>query len=307
MAVALAKTESRQGREKQRSFDEPRPGTGVKGITYLLIRLYNTGKSRQGARPKLRELDHVEASAELTLSRKEFAALKLKKWPGFFLQEYPARSIHETNKSIIVRLECPPVAEVVTFEVSKMLPLSEPRISSQHSQRFDPASAAYRNAAYAASLRAFAWRCHELEERLQFLEVSGLLKEKGEPSGPPAKTKQAVEAEQQAQRSPQSSGKARALKLERLQDKRGKKPAQQITDRDRDMARLAFEEQPPLAIAVYLDDCNYPTPKTWRTPKFAPKGEKYETGIRVSRLRKSFCELISKAKRKHPIPAPDPN
>ncbi len=114
-------------------------------------------------------------------------------------------------------------------------------------------------------------------------------------------------AEQQTRGSPQSSGKPGPLKLERLQDKRGKKPAQQIIDRDRDMARLAFEGRPPLAIAVYLDDCNYPTPKTWRTPKFAPKGEKYQTGIRVSRLRKSFCELISKAKRKYPIPAPAPN
>ena len=109
-------------------------------------------------------------------------------------------------------------------------------------------------------------------------------------------------AEQQARHSPQASDKAEARKLERLQDKRGKKPAQQIIDRDGDMARLSFEGQLPPAIAVYLDDCNYPTPKTWRTPRFAPKGEKYETGIRVSRLRKSFCELISKAKRKYPIP-----
>ena len=194
----------------------------------MLNRLYNTGKRRQSARPKLRQLNRAEVSAALAASLKQIADLKVE-YPDLFKewsrQEYRARNIHETNSSIVVELEHPPAMDregnpissqggVTTFEVSKnesgTLALGTPRIvlsqNSIRNQSLLPVSTVDRNAAYAAWLIASAWWCEQLEWRLQPPEVGGLLKEKGEPSGPPAKTKEAVEAEQQVRASPQSSG-----------------------------------------------------------------------------------------------------
>ncbi len=97
---------------------------------------------------------------------------------------------------------------------------------------------------------------------------------------------------------------AEALKLERRKTRRGKKPSEKIIDRDREMARLAFEDKPIEVIAIHLDDLEFSTPKTWKKPKYAPKGEKYTTGIRVPKLRQSFLQMVSRAKKKYPAPAP---